>query len=103
MYFSDFSGHLKIAEIESRFDNVNAFVSNLKALGFDLMSKDISTKVFYFLYFKKSHNVTNSSQLKDFSLKPCLYKKRWINKQMIKKYWNFNVYFEYIDFAINNI
>ncbi|XP_031628029.1 ribosomal RNA-processing protein 8 [Contarinia nasturtii] len=71
-------GHLKIAEIESRFDNVNAFINSLKAIGFDLISKDISTKVFYFLYFKKSRSVTGADlrQLKNFSLKPCLYKKR---------------------------
>lgn len=66
-------GHLKIAEIESRFDDVNEFIRNVKELGFDLITKDISTKVFYFLYFKKVKNVSKSAK---FSLKPCLYKKR---------------------------
>lgn len=102
-----FSGHLKIAEIESRFDNVNAFIGNLKALGFDLISKDVSTKVFYFLSFKKSRNVTDSRQLRDFSLKPCLYKKRWINILLdgvydqivlIKKMVHFGFYLINIEF-----
>lgn len=75
-HFHLFRGHLKIAEIETRFDNVNEFINNLKALGFDLISKDISTKVFYFLYLKKARNVSDSKQLKNFSLKPCMYKKR---------------------------
>lgn len=74
MYFSlHCRGHLKIAEIESRFDDVNEFIRNVKGLGFDLITKDISTKVFYFLYFKKVKNVSKSPK---FSLKPCLYKKR---------------------------
>lgn len=71
-----FRGHLKIAEIESRFENVHHFINNLKSCGFDLLSKDITTKVFYFLYFKKSRNVSDSKQIRNFSLKPCLYKKR---------------------------
>lgn len=75
-YFYFRRGHLKIAEIETRFDDVNRFVHNLQLCGFQLVSKDISTKVFYFLYFKKVRDVKDSKQLKDFSLKPCLYKKR---------------------------
>lgn len=69
-------GHLKIAEIESRFDNVNHFINNLKLCGFDLLSKDVTTKVFYFLNFKKSRSISDSKQIRNFSLKPCLYKKR---------------------------
>lgn len=70
------SGHLKIAEIESRFDNVNAFIQNIQGCGFKLMSKDVSTKVFYFLYFKKTNDAVDYAKAKDFALKPCLYKKR---------------------------
>lgn len=75
-FFFYYSGHLKIAEIESRFDNANEFIRNVKHFGFDLISKDISTKVFYFLYFKKMRNVKDSKNLPKFSLKPCIYKKR---------------------------
>lgn len=69
-------GHLKIAEIESRFDDVNQFIRSIKSCGFDLISKDVSTKVFCFLYFKKVRDISNPKQISDFSLKPCLYKKR---------------------------
>lgn len=70
------SGHLKVAEIESRFENVNEFIKNVKSFGFELFSKDVSTKVFYFLYFKKVRDVSDSKQMPKFSLKPCIYKKR---------------------------
>lgn len=74
--FFNCSGHLKVAEIESRFENVNEFIRNVKQFGFDLITKDISTKVFYFLYFKKMRDVKDSYSLPKFSLKPCIYKKR---------------------------
>lgn len=67
---------MKIAEIESRFDDVNEFIRNVKSLGFDLIAKDVLTKVFYFLYFKKVKDVSESRTLPKFALKPCLYKKR---------------------------
>lgn len=70
-------GLLKIAEVSSRFDNVNEFVANVKKCGFTLVNKDTKHKLFYFINFKKERTVIKGSvKIKQFSLKPCLYKKR---------------------------
>ncbi|XP_058118046.1 ribosomal RNA-processing protein 8 [Anopheles ziemanni] len=70
-------GLLKIAEVSSRFDNVNEFVANVKKCGFALVNKDTKHKLFYFINFKKERTVIKGSiKIKQFSLKPCLYKKR---------------------------
>lgn len=73
------SGLVKIAEVESRFENVRTFVDNVKACGFHHVNTDSSSKFFVFLNFKKVHSVDKSKIGKNvptFSLKPCLYKKR---------------------------
>uniref|UniRef100_A0A182P2N0 Ribosomal RNA-processing protein 8 n=1 Tax=Anopheles epiroticus TaxID=199890 RepID=A0A182P2N0_9DIPT len=70
-------GILKIAEVASRFENVNEFVNNVKKCGFELGTKDLKNKLFYFFIFKKNRTVLKgSTKIKPFSLKPCLYKKR---------------------------
>uniref|UniRef100_A0A2M4BRI5 Ribosomal RNA-processing protein 8 n=1 Tax=Anopheles marajoara TaxID=58244 RepID=A0A2M4BRI5_9DIPT len=70
-------GILKIAEVSSRFDNVNEFVAKVRQCGFELENKDLKHKLFYFFNFKKDRTVLRgSTKIKPFSLKPCLYKKR---------------------------
>lgn len=71
------NGILKIAEVASRFDNVKVFIDFVQSCGFELISKDLSHNLFYFLNFKKTHDVNSfNKKIQDFSLKPCLYKKR---------------------------
>lgn len=68
---------MKIAEVESRFEDIRKFIDNVTRCGFKLMSQDISTKIFYFLYFKKTQDVKKDAKdVPDFALKPCLYKRR---------------------------
>ncbi|XP_008546035.1 ribosomal RNA-processing protein 8 [Microplitis demolitor] len=70
-------GILKIAEISSRFDDVNEFINALAFYGFKYTWKDLSHKYFYFMDFKKVKNVDiKCKNLPQISLKPCLYKKR---------------------------
>lgn len=69
------SGTLKIAEVESRFDDVRTFVEHIKACGFAHINTDTSSKFFVFLNFKKARTV-DRKHVQPFSLKPCLYKKR---------------------------
>ncbi|XP_052894114.1 ribosomal RNA-processing protein 8 [Anopheles moucheti] len=70
-------GIMKIAEVSSRFENVNMFISNVKKCGFALENKDLKHSLFYFFNFKKERTVLKgSTNIKQFSLKPCLYKKR---------------------------
>ncbi|XP_309322.4 ribosomal RNA-processing protein 8 [Anopheles gambiae] len=70
-------GIMKIAEVASRFENVNEFVNNVKKCGFQLQTKDLKHKLFSFFIFKKDRTVIKgSTKIKQFSLKPCLYKKR---------------------------
>lgn len=72
------NGLIKIAEVSSRFDKVNSFIDFVQKCGFELLNKDLSTtKVFYFFTFKKTHDVNSfNKKINDYSLKPCLYKKR---------------------------
>ncbi|KAI4489489.1 hypothetical protein M0802_011101 [Mischocyttarus mexicanus] len=70
-------GILKIAEIESRFDNIDEFIKLLKIYGFSNTWKDLSQNLFYFLDFKKIKDITtNRKKLPEITLKSCLYKKR---------------------------
>jgi len=75
-------GTLKIAEVESRFlgDNeAKAFVSTVEKFGFALKWKDLQTSdYFYLMDFKKVADAKSKLKkgMEDFSLKPCLYKKR---------------------------
>ncbi|KAF9197506.1 25S rRNA (adenine645-N1)-methyltransferase [Haplosporangium sp. Z 27] len=94
------NGQLKIAEVISRFTDVDAFVSALKALGFELKHSDSSNKMFIlFDFIKPDSNLASSSKknkkgskkqkvaeetddvdLEELDgpslLKPCIYKKR---------------------------
>lgn len=71
------NGLLKVAEVASRFDDVKVFIEFVQLCGFELVSKDLSHNLFYFLNFKKTHDVNAfNKKINDFSLKPCLYKKR---------------------------
>lgn len=70
-------GTLKIAEVASRFDNVKNFVQNVEKCGFQVVNQDLGDKLFYYFNFKKTGKVSKKSkEVKDFTLKPCLYKKR---------------------------
>ncbi|KAF9093506.1 25S rRNA (adenine645-N1)-methyltransferase [Mortierella sp. AM989] len=95
------NGQLKIAEVISRFTDVDAFVSALKSLGFQLKHSDSSNKMFIlFDFVKPDPSLANSSSKKNKKgskkqkveeestleevddldgaslLKPCIYKKR---------------------------
>ncbi|CAG9859360.1 unnamed protein product [Phyllotreta striolata] len=69
-------GVLKIAEVESRFEDVEQFIKGVQHFGFKSMWKDLSHNLFYFLDFKKEKDVRNKNKLPTLSLLPCLYKKR---------------------------
>ncbi|KAK7067035.1 25S rRNA (adenine645-N1)-methyltransferase [Halocaridina rubra] len=69
-------GTLKIAEVESRFTDVNFFINSIKKFGFHCVYKDVSMKYFYMFEFKKHRNLKNRAVLPDVILKPCKYKKR---------------------------
>ncbi|XP_008190460.2 uncharacterized protein LOC661874 [Tribolium castaneum] len=69
-------GILKIAEVESRFDDVNQFIEGVKRFNFKNTWKDLSHNLFYFLDFRKEGNIKNRKKLPTLSLNPCLYKKR---------------------------
>ncbi|KAI9478405.1 MAG: methyltransferase-domain-containing protein [Benjaminiella poitrasii] len=99
-------GELKIAEVVSRFTDLDAFINLLENLNFEFVDKDDSNKMFVMLYFEKQTNfedelegeilsglsktqkrslkkgagINNSkSKLQKKAqqlLKPCLYKKR---------------------------
>uniref|UniRef100_A0A1B6KLC6 Ribosomal RNA-processing protein 8 n=2 Tax=Graphocephala atropunctata TaxID=36148 RepID=A0A1B6KLC6_9HEMI len=72
------NGVMKIAEIESRFEDLNHFVRGVERMGFEATSQDLSHNLFYFLDFKKKSNVSKKKKrmIPELSLKPCLYKKR---------------------------
>nr|CAD7197033.1 unnamed protein product [Timema douglasi] len=46
-------GILKIAEVESRFDNIDNFINHLQKFGFTKLHKDVSHDLFCFMDFKK--------------------------------------------------
>ncbi|CAG8449505.1 10507_t:CDS:2 [Diversispora eburnea] len=74
-------GELKIAEVVSRFSDINAFIKVLAEIGFDFIKKDDSNKMFIILDFIKSASQLKKSEkslLENASklLKPCSYKKR---------------------------
>ena len=71
------NGVIKIAEASSRFEDIQVFVDFVQKCGFELISKDLSHNLFYFINFKKTHDVNSFNKvIPDYSLKPCLYKKR---------------------------
>lgn len=68
------NGLLKVAEVKSRFEKVDDFLSCVQSCGFKLLDKDVSGEYFYYFNFKK---ISDAMKLgSQFSLKPCLYKKR---------------------------
>ncbi|XP_044758078.1 ribosomal RNA-processing protein 8 [Coccinella septempunctata] len=69
-------GILKIAEVESRIDNVDEFIKAVQCFGFQNTYKDLTHNIFYFMDFKKVTNVKKTKGLPTLSLNPCLYKKR---------------------------
>jgi len=71
-------GTLKIAEVESRFTGdvtLDQFVANVEKMGFKLKWKDMKTEYFYLMDFEKVAQ-SKLKKVKEFSLKPCIYKKR---------------------------
>lgn len=70
-------GILKIAEIESRFEQIEDFIKLLNDYGFVNTWKDLSQNLFYFLDFKKVKDITKDRyKLPKIALKSCIYKKR---------------------------
>lgn len=70
-------GLIKVAEVSSRFDKIDTFTDFVQKCGFELISKDLTHNLFYFINFKKTHDVNAYNKVvPDYSLKPCLYKKR---------------------------
>ncbi|CAG4983484.1 unnamed protein product [Colias eurytheme] len=69
-------GHLLIAEVESRFDDVDKFINDVQRMGFSLKDLDKSNNVFYFMEFTKVNEPPKKNKLPFLSLKPCFYKKR---------------------------
>lgn len=74
-------GSLLIAEVRSRFDPNNGgadpkyFIKALNTLGFSLVSKDFSNKLFIMFEFLKQDR-KGTTQCRWPTLKPCMYKRR---------------------------
>ncbi|KAI6646517.1 hypothetical protein LOD99_12638 [Oopsacas minuta] len=72
-------GNLIIAEIFSRFEDIDKFISSVEELNFKIVSRDNLTDMFVLIKFrrKKIRSIsTHKIETDLFSLKPCLYKKR---------------------------
>lgn len=69
-------GLLYIAEVESRFEDIDNFTSAMVHFGFTLKKKDVSHQMFIFMDFKKARTVKKAGKLPELTLEPCLYKKR---------------------------
>jgi hypothetical protein len=69
---------LKIAEVTSRFKDINGFVRSIESIGFKCTSKETKEdkKYFYFFDFLKNKNEPNRNKSLNIELQPCLYKKR---------------------------
>jgi len=68
-------GILKIAEVESRCNDLKQFIRDLGKCGFNLIDKNVDHKVFFLLDFKKV-GIPRVSDAFPLSLEPCYYKKR---------------------------
>ncbi|KAG0310777.1 25S rRNA (adenine645-N1)-methyltransferase, partial [Podila horticola] len=56
-------GQLKISEVISRFTDVDAFVSALKTIGFELRDSDSSNKMFImFNFVKPDHSLAGANK-----------------------------------------
>ncbi|XP_042870697.1 ribosomal RNA-processing protein 8-like [Penaeus japonicus] len=69
-------GIMKVAEVESRFTNLNDFLLNVSRLGFHCTQKDVQQKYFYMFDFKKNRDCKKAKDVPEIALKPCMYKKR---------------------------
>ncbi|GBO11755.1 Ribosomal RNA-processing protein 8, partial [Araneus ventricosus] len=69
-------GILKIAEVESRIEDLGHFINYLKSIGFKLERKNTKHKMFVFLDLKKEKQKCKLGKVPNLSLRPCLYKKR---------------------------
>ncbi|CAL1291224.1 unnamed protein product [Larinioides sclopetarius] len=69
-------GILKIAEVESRIQDLGHFISYLKSIGFKLERKNTKHKMFVFLDLKREMQKYKLAKIPSLSLRPCLYKKR---------------------------
>ncbi|XP_065058219.1 uncharacterized protein LOC135686004 [Rhopilema esculentum] len=68
-------GVLKIAEVTSRFLDIQEFVKDICDLGFKCVSKDCSNKMFVLMEFMKVRKSKSKTHL-NIRLKPCIYKRR---------------------------
>ncbi|XP_046853237.1 ribosomal RNA-processing protein 8-like [Xenia sp. Carnegie-2017] len=69
-------GILKVAEVVSRFENLEEFITMVSTFGYNLLRKDETNKMFVQFEFEKSLKNTQRPKLPSLLLKPCLYKKR---------------------------
>jgi len=71
-------GQLKIAEVVSRFEDVDAFEQGLRKLGFKVTNKDMRNTHFFLLDANKVQEGDSTSKSRTFmpTLKACQYKKR---------------------------
>lgn len=69
-------GLLMIAEVESRFEDIDNFTSALARFGFQLKKKDLAHQLFIFMDFKKVQNVSKTGKLPVLALEACVYKRR---------------------------
>lgn len=70
---------MKVAEVESRFDDINMFVNHLTKYGFENTKVDQTVDMFVFMDFKKTQDISKTAlkkKLPILELKPCIYKKR---------------------------
>ncbi|KAJ1974217.1 25S rRNA (adenine645-N1)-methyltransferase [Dimargaris verticillata] len=77
------NGQLWVAEVISRFTDIDAFIQVLDGLGFKLSVKDASNKMFILFEFSSSPSTPQPKRAKSVSskasaplLKPCIYKRR---------------------------
>ena len=70
------NGILKITEVVSRLDSINSFVRKIEALGFELATKKLLSKMFINLELRKCPRKVNHHSPVNIKLKPCSYKKR---------------------------
>lgn len=68
-------GRLKVAEVRSRFESLERWLEQLRALGFDLVETDPSNTHFVLIEFRKA-KVTPAAEAEVVPLKPCIYKRR---------------------------
>jgi hypothetical protein len=75
-------GELKIAEVVSRFSDVDAFIEIMSDLGFEFMDKDDTNKMFILLDFVKKPNYDSVLDTEDSEMLKGLNKKQ---KKAFKK------------------